>query len=101
MELKVLKSFPDDLQTDWDALLKTSAVNVPFQRFGYLRGWWQNLGGGEWQNGELCIILGYENERLLGIAPFFRTTQENKELIPMVGSLEISDYLDLIASPAD
>lgn len=101
MQLKVLHSFPDELQADWDALLQTSAVNVPFLRFGFLKSWWQHLGGGEWEQGELNIILGYEEERLLGIAPLFITSQNGKKLITLIGSIEISDYLDLIVAPAD
>lgn len=101
MQLKVLNSFPDKLQADWDALLQTSATNVPFLRFGYLKSWWQNLGGGEWEQGDLHIILGYDEERLLGIAPFFVTSQKGKKLLALLGSVEISDYLDLIAASAD
>ncbi|NMC47570.1 MAG: GNAT family N-acetyltransferase [Chloroflexi bacterium] len=101
MQLKVLNSFPDELQADWDALLQVSASNVPFLRFGFLKSWWQNLGGGEWEQGELHIILGYDEEHLLGIAPFFITSQKGKKLLTLLGSVEISDYLDLIAAPAD
>lgn len=101
MQLKVLNSFPDELQADWDALLQTSTTNVPFLRFGFLKSWWQNLGGGEWEQGKLHIILGYDVERLLGIAPFFLTSHEGKKLLTLLGSVEISDYLDLITAPAD
>ncbi len=98
MEIKVLNSFDDDLQTIWDALLQTSSVNVPFLKYGYLKLWWQTLGGGEWESGELYIILGYEHEKLVGIAPLFQTIQDGKALLTLIGSKEISDYLDLIVS---
>ena len=98
MEIKVRHSFHDDLQPAWDALLQTSAVNVPFLKYGYLKLWWHSLGGGEWENGEPYILLGYEQEKLVGIAPLFRTVHDGKALLTFIGSKEISDYLDLIVS---
>ncbi|MGV8026291.1 MAG: GNAT family N-acetyltransferase [Anaerolineaceae bacterium] len=98
MEIKILNSFHDDLQPAWDALLQTSAVNVPFLKYGYLKLWWQSLGGGEWKSGEPYIILGYEQKELIGIAPLFRTIRDGKTLFTFIGSKEISDYLDLIVS---
>ena len=99
MKIKVLNYFPENLQSEWDALLENSSGDVPFLRFGYLRLWWQSLGGGEWKAGEPYIILGYENENLIGIAPFFKTIKDGKTLITFIGSEEISDYLDLIVAP--
>jgi CelD/BcsL family acetyltransferase involved in cellulose biosynthesis len=86
------------LAAEWNALLSQSHVNVPFLTFEFQRAWWDHLGGGEWKNGELNILVGRnENGDLIGIAPLFSTKNENgKVLLQFIGSHEIADYLDLI-----
>ncbi len=88
----------DALANDWNSLLARSAVDVPFLRHEFLSTWWSGLGGGEWRNGELYIILARdEGGALIGAAPLFRTS--NKEGVPILlflGSFEIADYLDLV-----
>jgi hypothetical protein len=69
---------------------------VPFLRHEFLSCWWQILGGGEWEDGELFILTGRDlSQQLQGIAPFFL---HNKTLM-FIGSYEIADYLDLIVPP--
>jgi len=48
MEIKVMHAFTDELQAEWDTLLKSSPTNVPFLRFDYQKLWLQTRGGGEW-----------------------------------------------------
>ncbi len=98
----------DALATGWNTLLAESVTNVPFLRHEYLRAWWQTLGGGEWPRGELAIVAASDrvgaaqNGRLSGIAPLFLTGDRDGQPAHMLlGSLEISDYLDLIVRPAD
>ena len=86
----------------WNALLAESITNAPFLRYEYLATWWQSLGGGEWKDGMLSLVTAHEDDRLIGIAPLFQTT--NRDGLPalmLLGSIEISDYLDLIVRPAD
>lgn len=99
MKLQIFDYFPENYHQAWDELLANSPTNVPFLRFGYQKTWWQSMGGGEWDNGELYIIMGFENDRLVGIAPLFRTSQDGENILTFIGSQEISDYLDLIADP--
>ena len=99
MKLQIFDYFPENYHQAWDELLANSPTNIPFLRFGYQKIWWQSMGGGEWDNGELYIIMGFENDRLVGIAPLFRTSQDGKNILAVIGSQEISDYLDLIADP--
>jgi CelD/BcsL family acetyltransferase involved in cellulose biosynthesis len=105
MQLKVLRSLDEinALENAWNALLEQSASHVPFLRHEYIRTWWETLGGGEWAHGDLFVILGYEDEgRLAGIAPLFFTDNLDAEpAMMLVGSIEISDYLDLIVSPSN
>ena len=89
------------LADEWNALLAESLTDAPFLRFEYLRDWWQTLGGGEWTRAELAVVTARENERLIGIAPLFQTTnRDGLSALMLLGSIEISDYLDLIVRPA-
>lgn len=100
MKIKVCNSFDDIEQSEWDALLQKSSINVPFLRYGFLKLWWQTLGGGEWQVGEPYIMLGYQQENLVAIAPLFLSHRDGKNILTFLGAKEISDYLDLIV-PSD
>jgi len=99
MELKHYNTFLTDLEDEWNILLSRSFANYPFMRFGYIRDWWSSLGGGEWQDGELVLITGSKNGKLAAIAPFFITQRsDGKRVLMLVGSYEVSDYLDIIVS---
>ena len=98
MSLTVLRTRSEfnKLGQEWNQLLKKSASHVPFLRHEYLSSWWSTLGGGEWPSGELYVLLQRApDETLMGIAPLFQ--HQNRLLL--IGSYEISDYLDFIAPP--
>ncbi len=98
MSIEVIHTIPDFLQLkeEWNTLLSQSASHVPFLRHEFLSQWWVNLGGGEWESGDLTILLQRDKGGIItGIAPFFISDQK----INFIGSHEISDYLDLIVSP--
>ncbi|OQY88316.1 MAG: hypothetical protein B6D39_11475 [Anaerolineae bacterium UTCFX2] len=106
MQIKVLRNITeaDQIAESWNELLSCcSASHVPFLRFEYLRTWWETLGGGEWPHGELCILTATRQDgELVGIAPLFRT--QNRAAQPalmLLGSIEISDYLDFIVRTPD
>jgi hypothetical protein len=103
MQVKVLKTLSElkAIESEWNKLLKESASHVPFLRHEYLTPWWQTLGGGEWEHGNLHIVTAYSDDgNLRGIAPLFQTTNlDGKTALMFMGSIEISDYLDLM-SPA-
>ena len=88
----------DDLASEWNALLSRSSSDVPFLRHEYLRAWWSTLGGGEWPAGDLWIGSGRQaTGELAGLAPlFFTQTREGRPGLMLLGSVEISDYLDLL-----
>jgi CelD/BcsL family acetyltransferase involved in cellulose biosynthesis len=85
----------------WNDLLKGSVTDSPFLRHEYQRIWWQHRGGGEWQNAQLVLISARENEKLIGIAPLFIAEYEGKRVLLLNGSIEISDYLDVIVHADD
>ncbi|MGC1374996.1 MAG: GNAT family N-acetyltransferase [Anaerolineales bacterium] len=79
----------------WNELLTGSVTDAPFLRHEYLSTWWNTLGGGEWKDVKLALISASEDGALRGIAPLFL----NGSSLMLLGSIEISDYLDLIARP--
>ncbi len=97
-QVRTLEEFAS-LKQPWNALLEKSASHVPFLRHEFLFSWWQTLGGGEWEEGELHIITARNDAGVLtGIAPLFSTTGPDGHPIMMfLGSHEIADYLDFIA----
>jgi CelD/BcsL family acetyltransferase involved in cellulose biosynthesis len=103
LQLDVLHTVVDmeQLAGEWNDLLAYSASHVPFLRNEYLSAWWQTLGGGEWPAGDLYLVTGrHADGALAGIAPlFFTNNREDAEALMLLGSVEISDYLDIIARP--
>ena len=100
--IRDLKEFAS-LSEEWNRLLEESASHVPFLRHEYLFTWWRTLGGGEWKNGELYLVTGRrEGGQLCGVAPlFFTENQHGEAALMLLGSVEISDYLDIIAHPQE
>ena len=103
MHLEIINSKEhfDALAVEWNDLLEHSASHVPFLRFEYINTWWNTLGGGEWDHGELMVVTARSADgNLAGIAPLFYTHNlEGKPALMLLGSIEISDYLDVICSP--
>ena len=107
MEFFLHKEFSEFSETDWNALVEASIANTPFSRHEYLSEWWKTLGGGEWNaedgshHPELVLVSARENDQLIGIAPLFITDYDGQRALMLVGSIEISDYLDLIVRTED
>lgn len=99
MEYQLHTQFPLELEGDWNRLLERSASHVPFLRCEYLRAWWNTRGGGEWPlESRLAIVTAWQEDRLCGIAPLFHAgDHQGQPRLMLLGSIEISDYLDLIA----
>src|SRR6266540_1871008 len=85
----------------WNALVERSITDTPFSRYEYLSEWWKTLGGGEWKDAELVLVSATENDQLIGIAPLFIVEYDGQRALMLVGSIEISDYLDLIVRVED
>jgi CelD/BcsL family acetyltransferase involved in cellulose biosynthesis len=103
MNFKLHKDFSEIDSITWNSLVVQSIADTPFSRHEYLSEWWKTLGGGEWlhQSVELVLVSATESDQLIGIAPLFITEYENRRAIMLIGSIEISDYLDLIVREAD
>jgi CelD/BcsL family acetyltransferase involved in cellulose biosynthesis len=101
MNFLLHKDFSEFSEEAWNALVEQSIAGTPFSRHEYLSEWWKTLGGGEWQDAELVLISATENDQLIGIAPLFIADYDGQRALMLVGSIEISDYLDLIVREAD
>ena len=103
MDFKLHKDFSEIDPTTWNALVEQSIADTPFSRYEYLSEWWQTLGGGEWlrQTAQLVLVSASEIEQYIGIAPLFIAEYDGQQALMLIGSIEISDYLDLIVRKAD
>lgn len=105
MEFKFHTDFKtlEPLAAEWNSLVQAGITNAPFLRYEYLSTWWETRGGGEWDDhAGLVVVTAHEAGRLLGIAPLFSTTNRDGEpALLLLGSIEISDCLDLIVRPDD
>jgi len=101
MNFKLHKDFSEIDISAWNALVEQSIADTPFSRYEYLSEWWKTLGGGEWKNAELVLVSASEGDQLIGIAPLFIAEYEGQQAMLLIGSIEISDYLDLIVREQD
>jgi CelD/BcsL family acetyltransferase involved in cellulose biosynthesis len=103
MEFSISDTFHEGLEGEWNALLDNSPCHVPFTRYEYLETWWQTRGGGEWPaDTRLVLVLARREGKLAGVAPLFHATDhQGRPALLFVGSIEVSDYLDLLCPVED
>ena len=101
MIFKLHKDFSEIDPATWNALVEQSIADTPFSRYEYLTEWWRTLGGGEWGDARLVLVSASEDDRLIGIAPLFIHEYDGQQALLLLGSIEISDYLDLIVRDVD
>ncbi|NLE76482.1 MAG: GNAT family N-acetyltransferase [Chloroflexi bacterium] len=81
------------LRAEWNPLVRASAFDNLFMTWEWQTTWWQHLG-----TGQLCVLEVREGEELLGIVPLFREeSAEGRQRLSLVGCVEVSDYLDIVA----
>ncbi len=91
----------DALRAEWNALHAHSITRVPFMRAEYQQAWWSQRGGGEWPEAQLLVAVAREGGSLVGIAPLFHArNRDGRAALLIVGSIEISDYLDVLVARA-
>jgi CelD/BcsL family acetyltransferase involved in cellulose biosynthesis len=103
MEYTLHNNFSEIDPREWNDLLAESITDTPFLRYEYQSVWWEHLGGGEWlrQNAQLVLVTALEDGKLIGIAPLFLSEYDGQLALLLIGSIEISDYLDLIVQKED
>ncbi len=101
MQYRVYDNFSEIPAAIWNAVVADGISDTPFSRHEYLSQWWKTLGGGEWSTAELVLIAGFEGDQPVGFAPLFKAVHNGRPALLLVGSIEISDYLDLIVRSLD
>jgi CelD/BcsL family acetyltransferase involved in cellulose biosynthesis len=96
MDYKLHTDFFEIDPQSWNELLKESVMDSPFLRHEYQRAWWDHRGGGEWPQARLVLVSARDGDILVGIAPLFVAEHDGRDSLMLIGSIEISDYLDLI-----
>ena len=85
----------DVLANEWDAVLDPGRSDAFFMRLDWQRIWWKHLGQGTL----LVMTVRDDNHVLRGIAPWFITEEDRQRVMRVVGCVDVSDYIDLIAAP--
>lgn len=94
------------LKDKWNKLLDSSPVNTIFLRWEWLWSWWNAYKD---KNYDLCILLVFNSEDLIGIAPFYIFRCQLGSIFPVrrllfLGTKErsvISEYMDIIYRPGE
>lgn len=83
----------DELQNEWNTLLGRSAVDTIFSTIEWQRSWWH-----AYTPGQLWVLTARDdNDRLIGIAPWFIETRESGErVVRGIGCVDVTDYVDTI-----
>ncbi|MBW7886129.1 MAG: GNAT family N-acetyltransferase [Caldilineaceae bacterium] len=89
----------DALAAEWNSVVQRSRFNSIFLTHEWQTTWWNALG-----KGDLWIVAFRRDDthELVGIAPLFLNTvsegpDSGKRQLNLVGCIEVSDYLDLLA----
>lgn len=88
------------LRAEWNALLRRSRFNTIFLTYEWQTTWWEYLGEGElW----ILAMRRTDTDELVGIVPLYRVVNSDgpwagKYKFNIVGCIEVSDYLDIIAA---
>jgi len=101
MEFTLHRNISEITSTAWNGLASAGISDTPFAHHEYLSLWWQTLGGGEWAEAELMLVSASESGRLVGVAPLFAANHDGRKALLLIGSIEISDYLDMLVRETD
>jgi len=101
MDYILHNNFNEIDENEWNKLLSESITDTPFLRYEYQTSWWEHKGGNEWRNAKLVLASAREDGKLMGIASLFIDNYDGRQAILLNGSIEISDYLDLIVRADD
>lgn len=81
------------LEPEWWALWDCSPAATPFQSPAWLLAWWR-----QFAPGDLRTIAVWDDDRLVGLAPFYlEQGSQGARLLPV--GISLSDYLDVLVDP--
>jgi CelD/BcsL family acetyltransferase involved in cellulose biosynthesis len=82
----------DALEAEWNDLLARSYTHTLFGTWEWQKHWWD-----AYQEGMLFVLaFRGEDRQLLGIAPFFIAPEGDLRVLKLVGTEDVTDYLDLL-----
>ncbi len=77
----------------WNLLADQNETCTPFQSYEWFKSWWTVFGN---QYG-LYIILVFDGDRVIGLAPFMIDRQHNKNILKFISDVN-ADYCDFITT---
>jgi CelD/BcsL family acetyltransferase involved in cellulose biosynthesis len=92
---RVIREFEELLALEpvWWDLWRRCPTATPFQSPAWLLPWWENF-----HPGDLLTLTVWAEDRLIGMAPFYRETGPlGRRLLPL--GISLSDYHDLLVDP--
>ena len=90
MNVKLLESWGEVGEAEWNRLWAGSAVKVPFLTWQWMTCWWMAFGGGF----QLKLFrVNDDDGALVGLLPLYNGQGKSLRL---VGGVDVSDYLDLV-----
>lgn len=100
MTLKILPATEEEfrsLSADWNRLLAASAADNLFLTWEWIHTWWEHFNSGN----KLSILLAWNDQELVGIAPFYLQTAKipgGPKVLKFCSSADLyPDYMDFIA----
>lgn len=86
MEIKEINDFASADKDSWNGLVEKTGGSI-FQTFDWNDLWWKHFG-----EGSVRILQVFEDESLIGVAPF----SELGGVVYLIGGMDITDYEDVI-----
>ncbi|MFL6416908.1 MAG: GNAT family N-acetyltransferase [Bryobacteraceae bacterium] len=77
-----------ELEPAWTAKISQWEASTPFHLPQWLLTWWDYFG-----SGELQVLVGWNDDSLVGLVPCFRHTWQGARQLTLIGS-GVTDYLD-------
>ncbi len=83
------------MKREWNELLTRSDTDTIFLTWQWQQLWWDRLAG----DAQLAVLTVREDGDLVGLAPLYvHRSEEGLRTLRLVGGVDVSDYLDIIAS---
>lgn len=83
----------DELESEWNDLLRRSAVDILFLTWEWQSTWWD-----AYEAGDIWVVTCRTDDgRLVGIAPWFIQNTDGERVLRTIGCVDVTDYVDIIA----
>lgn len=83
----------DDLEHQWNTLLRDSAADCVFLTYEWQSSWWE-----AYHPGDIWALAVREGDQLVGLAPWFvQRESRDRRVVRAIGCVDVTDYLEIIA----